>query len=45
MAISKKNVITMKRSYSCSMSGVWNAVAHNSAGTCFLPLRFIGEEE
>lgn len=29
MAISKKNVITMKRSYSCSMSGVWNAVAHN----------------
>ncbi len=29
MAISKKNVVTMKRSYSCSMPGVWNAVAHN----------------
>lgn len=29
MVISKKNAVTMKRSYSCSMPGVWSAVAHN----------------
>lgn len=29
MAISRKAILTMKRSYSCSMPGVWRAVAHS----------------